>query len=296
MTRKVLVLGCTGMIGHMIFRKLSERDGLDVYGTAREHDSLRDWFGADLMHKIKSYVDAMNMDSVLGILSSVKPDVVINCLGLIKQLPIEDDPLSAIAVNSLLPHRIAKVCQIAGSRMIHMSTDCVFRGDKGNYSDDDISDAVDLYGRSKYLGEVSYPHCVTLRTSAVGHELRGNYGLVEWFLAQEGAARGFKKVFFSGTTTVELGSIIANYVLPNERLTGIYNVSSSSISKYDFLKLFAATYQKDIVIEPCDDVCLDRSLNSSMFRRSTGYVSPSWQELIDKMHDDYIANHCRGHS
>lgn len=292
MNKKVLVLGCTGMIGHVIFLRLAEKEGIDVFGTAREPQGLRDWFGPDLARKVRDDVDSNNFDSVIRAMASIQPDVVINCLGLIKQLPMASDPLSAITTNSLLPHRISMVCKTAGARMIHMGTDCVFRGDKGNYTESDPSDADDLYGRSKFLGEVTYPHCFTMRTSTVGHELKGKHGLVEWFLSQEGKTRGFKKVFFSGMTTIEIARIITDYVLPNERLAGMYHVSSSAISKNDFLQLVAKKYGKVIEIEPYEGMTQDRSLDSSKFRRETGYVPPSWEEMIDAMHANYTAMSC----
>lgn len=288
MKKRVLILGCTGMLGHMLFTKLTSCTDIEVYGTTRLPSSMPRWFSPDDIRRIKEgVVDADNFDSVIRALASVQPHVVINCVGLIKQLPLASDPLSAITVNSLLPHRISLICRTAGARMIHVSTDCVFNGDKGNYTEGDHSDAKDLYGRSKFLGEVEYSHCVTLRTSIIGHELKGKFGLIEWFLAQEGRVKGFSNAIFSGLTTIELTRIISDHVLPNTELKGVYHVSSDSISKYELLKLVAERYGKKIEIEKYEDFRQDRSLDSTKFRQATGYKPPSWQELIDKMYQDY---------
>jgi dTDP-4-dehydrorhamnose reductase len=260
---------------------------LDVYATARSSEGLQEWFPDEMVIKIRPGVDADNFDTVIRALASIQPNVVINCIGLIKQLPISSDPLSAITVNSLLPHRISLVCRTAGARLIHISTDCVFNGTKGSYTEEDPSDAQDLYGRSKFLGEVSYPHCVTMRTSIIGHELKGKLGLIEWFLAQEASIRGFTKAIYSGFTTVELARIIRDIVLPNKELSGVYHVSSEPISKYDLLNLVAAKYGKTVNIEPFGDFVQDRSLNSDYFRQITGYRPPSWEELVDEMYKEF---------
>lgn len=288
MKKRVLILGCTGMLGHVLFTKLTSCADIDIYGTTRSPASATQWFSPEDVCRIeKDVVDSDNFDTVVNALASVRPHVVINCIGLIKQLPLVKNPLSAITINSLLPHRIALICRTADVRLIHISTDCVFSGDRGNYTECDPSDAKDLYGRSKCLGEVEYPHCVTLRTSIIGHELKGNLGLIEWFLAQEGRVRGFSNAIFSGFTTLELARIIGDYVIPNAELKGIYNVSSDPISKYELLKLVAERYGKKIDIEKYEGVRNDKSLDSTKFRLATGYKPPLWPDLIDKMCQDY---------
>ena len=289
--KRILILGGTGMLGHVLLRHLSTYSEYEVYGTTRNLSGLSRSFPTEMIARFRpDTVDADNFDSVIRALASIQPNIVINCVGLIKQLPIASDPLSAITVNAQLPHRISLISRTAGARMIHISTDCVFNGVKGNYSENDPSSAEDLYGQTKYLGEVSYPHCVTLRTSIIGHELKGGYGLIEWFLAQEGTARGFTKALYTGFPTIELARVISNYILPNEKLTGLYHVSSDPISKYELLKMVAERYDKRITIEPYDDFVLDRSLDSSRFRSLTGYVPPTWAELVDIMYRDYNAN------
>ena len=290
MNNKVLILGGTGMLGHTLFTQLSLQKDLDVYATARTPRGLSLWFSPDLVKKIRADVDADNFDTVIRAFASIRPDIVINCIGLIKQLPMASDPLSAITINSQLPHRISMICRSAGARMIHISTDCVFDGKKGNYTETDPSNADDLYGRSKFLGEVAYPpHCLTLRTSIIGHELKGKLGLIEWFLAQKGKVRGYTNAIYSGFPTIELARILIEYILPNSNLRGVYHVSSDPISKYELLKLVAERYSKKIEIEPYDDFYMDRSLNSDLFHQATGYKPPSWKELIDKMYQHFIS-------
>jgi dTDP-4-dehydrorhamnose reductase len=219
----------------------------------------------------------------LGLFSSAKPDIVINCIGLVKQLAEADDPLAAIPINAMLPHRLARVCAVSGARLIHMSTDCVFAGTKGMYTETDFADAADLYGRSKLMGEVDYPNAITLRTSIIGHELTGARSLVGWFLAQEGPVKGFKRAVFSGLPTVEMAKLIRDYVIPHPELHGLYHVSAEPINKFDLLTLVAKTYGKSIEIVPEDQFVIDRSLDSSRFRQATGYAPKPWPELIRLM-------------
>jgi dTDP-4-dehydrorhamnose reductase len=211
--------------------------------------------------------------------------VVINCIGLIKQIKNADDPLVAIPINSLLPHRLAQLCGVTGARLVHMSTDCVFFGDRGMYTEADISDAKDLYGRSKYLGEVDYPNAVTLRTSIIGHELNGTNSLVGWFLAQHGSVKGFRRAIFSGLPAFELARIIRDYVIPDPDLHGVYHVSADPINKFDLLNLISNVYGKKIDITPDDNFIINRSLDSTRFREATGYQPKPWPELVRQMRE-----------
>lgn len=286
--KKILILGATGMLGHKLFVKLSNYPDFDVYATTRTSDGPTDWFLPKLVEKIYVGVDVDIFDTIIRTIEDCKPDVAINCIGVVKQLPSANDPLIAIAINALLPHRIAALCKKVNARMVAISTDCVFNGLKGDYSEDDFSDASDLYGRTKYLGEVMSSHCITLRTSIIGHELKGKYGLIEWFLSQKGKVSGYTKAIFSGFPTVEIARIITEYIIPDARLKGLYHLSSNPISKFDLLKMIAEKYKKQIVIEPYEDFNLDRSLDLTKFCNTTGYVSPSWPKLIERMYDDFM--------
>ncbi len=280
---RVIVLGVTGMLGNAIFRVLSENPDLCVYGTARGEQSRRHFSGS-LHSRIIVGIDLENQDAMIKAFSSVKPNVVVNCVGLVKQLADVNDPLSAIPINALLPHRLAAMCKAVSARLIHFSTDCVFSGSKGDYSETDFPDATDLYGRSKLLGEVNYPHAITLRTSIIGHELFGHRSLVNWFLAQQDPVKGFTRAIFSGLPTVELAKVVRDLVLPNKKLHGLYHVASKPINKHDLLKLVAKVYGKDIEIIPSDELVINRSLNADRFNQSTGYQPQEWTDLIRNMH------------
>ena len=281
---RILVLGASGMLGNAMLRVLAENARHEVRGTARSA-AVRKYFTAPLAEKIIVGVDVENADSLLRVFEELRPEVVINCIGLVKQLAEADDPLAALPINALLPHRLARLCGLVGARLIHVSTDCVFNGAKGNYLETDLSDAEDLYGKSKHLGEVTYPHTITLRTSIIGHELGGNHGLVGWFLAQQGRVKGYRKAIFSGLPTVELSRVVRDFVLVQPPLCGLYHVAAEPIAKYDLLQLVASAYGKKIKIVPDDSVVIDRSLNSDRFREATGYVAPAWPDLVAQMRD-----------
>jgi dTDP-4-dehydrorhamnose reductase len=223
---------------------------------------------------------------MLTVFARARPDIVINCVGIIKQLPEANDPLASLAINSTLPHRLAKYSAIVGARLVHFSTDCVFSGKTGQYREDDIPDAYDLYGRSKYLGEVDYENAVTLRTSIIGHELSSAKGLVDWFLNQSGEVRGFRKAVFSGLPTIEVARVVRELVIPKPELRGLYHLSVDPINKYDLLHLVAKTCAKEIIVTPDDKLVIDRSLNSDRFRVATGFTPKPWPELIRAMRDD----------
>jgi dTDP-4-dehydrorhamnose reductase len=280
---RVLILGVSGMLGNAVFRSFSGDDRYQTFGSVRNGTALR-FFPQPLADRILIGVDVENQDSLISLVAEAKPDVVVNCIGLIKQLAVADDPLQAIPINSLLPHRLARLCRIADARLVHVSTDCVFTGTKGGYTESDIPDAEDLYGRSKYLGEVAYPHTVTLRTSIIGHELSSTNGLIEWFLSQSGTVKGFTKAIFSGLPTVELAHIIRDIVIPRE-LSGLYHVAAEPITKFDLLQMVSQTYRKDIKIEPDAALAINRSLKADKFHLATGYTPPAWPELVCNMSD-----------
>ncbi|MFJ6324486.1 MULTISPECIES: dTDP-4-dehydrorhamnose reductase family protein [unclassified Rhizobium] len=282
---KVLVLGASGMLGSTTIRTLSENTDLEVYGTLRSEGGLRHFEG-EIAKRILTGIDVENQDVLISTLNKVRPDVVINCVGLIKQLSAAKDPLVALPLNALFPHKLARLAALSGTRLVHVSTDCVFSGATGNYTEDSVADATDLYGVSKHLGEVvTYDNAVTLRTSIIGRELTSNNSLVDWFLAQQGEVKGYDKAIFSGLPTCELAAVIRDVVLPNPALTGLYHVSAKPISKYELLRLIAAEYGKDIAIIRDDKVAIDRSLDSSRFSKATGYVAAEWPILIKRMHD-----------
>lgn len=281
---KILVLGASGMLGNAVLRLLAKNPGQEVFASVRSFEALR-LLPSDLHRNVIAGVDVENLDCLTRLFATVHPDVVINCIGLVKQLAAADDPLSAIPINALLPHRLARLCDVAGARLVHMSTDCVFSGAKGMYVESDAADANDLYGRSKYLGEVDYPHAITLRTSIIGHELNGARSLVGWFLAQTDRVKGYKRAVFSGLPTVEIARVIRDYVIPHPELHGVYHVSAEPINKFDLLTMLAETYGKTIEIIADEQFSIDRSLDSTRFKQATNFAPKSWRELLQTMRD-----------
>ena len=281
---RVLVFGATGMLGSTLFRALSADQNLDTFGTMRDASGER-YFAPELHDALISNVHLEGESGLLTAFSIAQPDIVINCVGIIKQLPNSNDHLESLAINASLPHRLAKYCSVARARLIHFSTDCVFSGKHGGYREGDFPDAYDLYGRSTFLGEVDHANTLTLRTSIIGHELSSNKSLIDWFLSQTGTIKGFKKAIFSGLPTVEVARVIRGLVIPDPELRGLYHLSVDPINKYDLLSLVADVYKKDIKINADEELVIDRSLNSDHFREKTGFSPKSWPELIQDMHD-----------
>jgi dTDP-4-dehydrorhamnose reductase len=279
---RILVLGASGMLGSVAFRELSDLSGIEAFATARG-DGVRRHFAASLQPNLITGIDVLDTDALLGVLARVRPDAVMNCVGVVKQLGVAKDPLVTLPLIALFPHRWARATARARARLVHISTDCVFRGTVGNYTEAMTPDAEDLYGRSKLLGEVDYPHAITMRTSIIGRELGTCNGLVEWFLGADGPVRGFTRAIFSGFPTDELVRVIARHVLPHPELSGVWHVSAAPISKHDLLLLLAEVYGRTIEIEPDPAPVLDRSLDSSRFRAATGYTPPAWPALIQAM-------------
>jgi dTDP-4-dehydrorhamnose reductase len=280
---KILVFGASGMIGSAMFRILSTKTDWQVWGTLRSADFKR-FFPEDQRDKLAVGIDVEKNDALVRLFARVEPDVVVNCIGLTKHHKEADDPLLALPLNALLPHRMADLCAVAGARLIHISTDCVFAGTKGNYVEGDEADARDVYGKSKHLGEVDYPHAITLRTSTIGHELQSSYGLLEWFLMQQGSCKGFNRAIFSGLTNTVFAQVVRDVVIPRPDLHGLYHVGAEPIGKYELLKLIANVYGKQIDIVRDDEFSIDRSLNSVRFGLATGYKPVGWPELIQAMH------------
>lgn len=280
---RILVLGASGMIGSTMLRVLSEKNDWVVFGTVR-NEGVKRFFPASIGERMRAGVDVEQQDSLVRILDQIRPEVVVNCAGLTKHRPEAEDPLVSIPINTLMPHRLAGLCKLVGARLIQISTDCVFSGAKGGYVENDFPDARDVYGKSKALGEVHYPHTITLRTSTIGHELQSKYGLLDWFLSQEGRCKGYTRAVFSGLPTVVFAQVVRDVVIPHTELSGIYHVAAKPIAKFDLLKLITNVYGKTIDIVPDDKLLIDRSLNAKRFQSATGYIAPEWPELIKMMH------------
>lgn len=277
----VLILGISGMLGSSLYRYLSSCKDLNIYGTSRDLTVFCAKFG-DLKNIIQFY-DYSKTDKIESLVKQTRPDIIINCIGVIKQTKNSNDPIHILPINSLLPHHLYNICNKMGIRLIHFSTDCVFKGNKGDYKESDERDANDLYGLSKKIGEINKLNALTIRTSIIGHEIRNKLGLLEWFLKQKGNVKGFKNVYFSGLPTIEIGEILNNYILKNTNLHGILHISGPKISKFDLLTIISTVYKKHILITPDFELNLDRSLDSSKFEKITSYKKVDWEKLIIKM-------------
>jgi dTDP-4-dehydrorhamnose reductase len=275
------------MLGHKLCQVLRER--FDVWVTLRS--SLGEYVDFGLVEPARTLtrVDATNLDSVIDAFGRVRPDVVLNCIGVIKQLASARDPIASLSINSLFPHRLVGICRAAGARLIHISTDCVFSGRRGSYAESDTPDAEDLYGRTKLLGEPGgdVPGVLTLRTSIIGRELHTTSGLIEWFLSHRGGSvRGFTHAIFSGLATRTFGQLIADVVERHEHLSGLYHVSTEPISKYHLLCLLNEALGARITVAPSAEVRIDRSLDSRRFWASVGLSPPTWPSMIRDMAED----------
>ena len=279
---RLLILGGSGMLGHQLWRGLHAQH--DTWVTLRR--PVADFTAHNLFDEAKAIqVDDITDDTALDqVLGQAKPDAVINCVGLIKQHDEASDEALAMRVNAEFPHRLAKRCGETGARLIHFSTDCVFAGTRGNYTEDDPADATDLYGQSKHRGEVTGPQCVTLRTSVIGHELGTNLALLDWFISQRSqTVNGFKKAIYSGFTTLEMARIVERILTQHAALSGLWHVASEPISKFDLLQLCREKLGWEGIIEPNDEFVCDRSLNGDRFNEATGYKPPGWQAMISEL-------------
>ena len=288
---RMLILGGAGMLGHQAYRRLRGRFEVWVTfreaGAGRDHPAYRDADRARLL----GGVDAAAPETVRAALDRVRPSAVVNCIGIVKQRDEAKAAVPSITVNALFPHLLAEACVARGIRLFHVSTDCVFSGAKGGYTERDNPDPVDLYGRTKLVGEVSAPGCLTLRTSMIGWEVTHRLGLLEWFAAQRGkAVRGFRNAIYSGFSTAVLADLIGDLAARSDAPAGLYHAASAPISKYDLLvQLRDALGWRDVTIEADDAFRCDRSLDAERFRAAAGWTSPTWERMIDGLAKEWPA-------
>jgi len=283
---KVLVLGGDGMLGHELFLHLRTRH--EVKATVRQ--PLAVYAGQGLFESGNAFggIDARSPAPLEIVLEQFQPDAVVNAIGIVKQRPESEDAIASLEVNSLFPHRLALACRRFGARLVHFSTDCVFSGEKGGYREEDRPDAGDLYGRSKLLGEVAGEGALTLRTSMIGRGLYRKSSLVDWLLAQKGRVQGYRKAVFSGLTTRELARVTAMLVEKHALASGLYHLSASPIDKCELLTELRARLGLKVEIVPVDEPRIDRSLDSTRFRRVFDYAPPSWEQMLDELAQDIL--------
>jgi dTDP-4-dehydrorhamnose reductase len=285
---RLLVLGAGGMLGHKLIQRL--RHQFEIAGSIRatEPDSEL----ATALPKVRLFggVSAEDLSAVERVLDTYRPQAVVNCIGIIKQTAEAKDPVPSITINALFPHQLGRLCVARNARLIHFSTDCVFSGARGMYTETDPPDAQDLYGRTKLLGEVTGPGCLTIRSSIIGHELRGRLGLLAWFMSQRGGrTRGFANALYTGLTTVAMSDLVASALSQWPDLDGLWQVASDPISKYDLLGIVNRVYDLGIEIDRDTEFHCDRRLDGSRFRQRTGWSAPPWQTMIEAMHTDHLA-------
>jgi dTDP-4-dehydrorhamnose reductase len=278
---KILILGSTGLLGSTLLKYFSKKNNFKCYGTIRKKsdtNKLRN------IKNIKLYkINFTKKNQIIKFLNQIKPDLIVNCIGIVKQLAQKNYLSEIIRVNSFLPHHLAELSNLKKTKIIHFSTDCVFLGTKGNYKETNLPDAKDIYGRSKLLGELTYPNTLTLRTSIIGHELQTKHSLLNWFLNQKKLIKGYKNVIFSGLTTLEVAKILDKFIIPNKNLKGLYHLSGKKISKYDLLNLIKKVYKINIKININKKIKINRSLNSNLLQKITGYKPSSWNKIIKEM-------------
>lgn len=273
------------MLGHKMFQVL--RQNYEVFATCRGFRP--EWAHILPESNLIAGVNAEKLESILKVFTEVEPDLVINCIGIVKQFEADMEPIPSIMVNALFPHQLAKLCQARSIRMIHFSTDSVFSGREGASSENDPSNAEDLYGRTKYLGEVIVDGCMTIRCSIVGRELRNPTGLVEWFLSQRGRkVKGYSKAIYTGLTTTAMSNVVNKIIINHTGLSGVWHVASEGISKYDLLRMIKDKMNLNIEIEKDEHFMCDRRLDGSKFVEKTGILIPSWAQMIDELSDESI--------
>ena len=288
---KVIIFGSNGLLGNTITKYFLDNSSYETFPILR--DSSKIMLFKKKYHKsfivIKNILD---FEEIKKKIKNIRPDILINCIGITNKVQKNNTSYfeDLIRVNSLFPHMLHRISLDLNARLIHLSTDCIYSGNKGNYNENDLPDPIDAYGRSKLLGELNYENTLTIRKSVVGHEFLTKKGLLEWFLDQNKIVQGYKNVIFSGLTVLELARLIDIYIIPRNDLKGIFHVSGEPISKFDLLKIFNEIYNKSIKIVPNESIKINRTLNGSHFNKVTGYKINSWSSLIKSMYEFNLLN------
>jgi dTDP-4-dehydrorhamnose reductase len=284
---RALILGGNGMLGHRLCQVLSVR--METWATFRDNPAKYEQYNFISQQRALGGVHVEDVASVRGALESVQPDAVVNCIGIVKQRDEARQAIPSIQVNALFPHQLADLCQEYDARLVQISTDCVFSGLRGGYTEADVPDPVDLYGRSKLLGELNRPGCLTLRTSIIGWQLNTFSSLLSWFSQQRGQRiKGYQKAVYSGFSSRVLAGLISDLIETRPDLSGLYQVASEPISKYDLLvALRDKLGWDDIQIEADDNFYCDRSLVGTRFSVATGWKAPGWDEMLSGLAEEW---------
>lgn len=282
---KVLVLGGSGMLGHKLVQRWREK--FDVWTTLRGDFADYKRYGIFTRERTIDSLSVLDIERVNDVIRDIQPDVIFNAVGIVKQVPTAKNAVTTLLINSVLPNQLADIVSQVGARLIQISTDCVFDGSRGMYTEDDRPDATDLYGKSKHLGEVAGDNCLTLRTSIIGRELFTSHSLLEWIIGNRGKKiDGYVNAVFSGFPTIVLADILSTLITEHSTLSGVYHLSSEPINKFDLLNLINENYELGMEVDRFEDFHIDRSLDSTKFRNATGFTPDPWKEMIETMAAD----------
>jgi dTDP-4-dehydrorhamnose reductase len=283
---RVIILGVSGMIGHRLFMDMSQK--FETFGTLKNDKNF--YKNNSLFEKknVVENINVLNYEVLTGALAAIDPDVIINCVGITKRKKEIENTRRTLYINALFPHKLAEWSKVNKKRIIHISTDCVFDGKIGNYSEESLTTAEDLYGRTKALGEINYNHTLTLRSSFIGRELFSKTELLEWFLSQNGLTiKGFTKALYTGVSTIFLSQIVADIIESHPNLSGLKQLSiEKPISKYELLCLAREAFKCNIEIIPDDTFEIKPTLKGERLRDELGYVVPTWENMMYDLAND----------
>ena len=278
---RILILGTSGLIGHKLFQILGKRFG-DIHGVLHHDGSVEK--AASLFDNENCYfnVDVLDTHKIKKILNEIKPDVILNCAGITKRRPEINDPLLAIGLNALFPHKLAQWAKEHNCRVIHFSTDCVFDGKIGDYTEDSLTTGEDAYGRTKALGEIQYDHTLTIRSSFIGRELSVFSELLEWLIAQEGKTiKGFTNAYYSGISTLEMSRVVGDIIEFHQGVSGLRQLSCiEPISKFELLCLARDAFGVNVEIVPDGNFTIKPTLNSDKLKSEINLSIPSWPQMM----------------
>ncbi|MDD5492760.1 MAG: SDR family oxidoreductase [bacterium] len=285
---RIIVLAGGGMLGHKMWQGLSAYFK-DTYVTLRKTRSHYDQTGLFQSNQVIDNLDLADFKKLNHILDEVNPDVIVNCAGVTIRSKEGEKVIASVNINSLLPHHLLAWCKKKGARVIHFSTVCVFNGVKGGYTEENLPDAQDLYGRTKTLGELYDEQALTLRSSFIGREIEGKAELLEWFLAQRGRQiKGYRQAIFTGVTTKVMVDLTRDLIRKFPKLSGLFHIASEKLSKYELLLLMKEAFKVNIDIAPEDNYVCKRDLIDTKFKTTTGLICPNWQEMMADIAKDPI--------